>query len=91
MLKGEQHKVYRLIQGHNKPRHFRIGERQRLPLCDLIDPERHNGASGAKHISVTSAAYFGRFRRAALGDHDLFHHGLAGAHRIDRIGRLVRR
>lgn len=93
VLERVEHEIDRLFERHNKARHGRLGYRNRLAGANLIDKERNNGPARAHDVSVPRAAdrrLFGR-DRAALGDNDLLHHGLARSHGVDGVRRLVGR
>ena len=87
------HEVHSIVQRHHEPRHVRVSYRYRLPLHHLLDPQRNHRPAGGHHIAVPRAA--DRRRRslaelAPLRYRHLLHHRLADAHRVDRVGRLVR-
>lgn len=91
MLKRKQHQVYRFVERHDEPRHFGDGHGHRLSRFDLLDKQRHDRAARAKHIAVARAAdqRFVGGDGAGFRDEHLLHHRFGGAHRVDRIGRLV--
>lgn len=90
MLEGKKHQIHRLLQGHDEPGHLAVGDGDGIPGTDLVDPQRNDGATGAHNIAIAGAADFGGLGGPGLGHNDLLHHGLGGAHGVDRIGRLVR-
>ena len=91
MLEGEQDQVDGFVQRHDEPGHGRFGQGHRLPGADLVDPQGDDAAAGAHHVAVAGAADLRAQGVPALSDRDLLFQGLADAHRIDRVRRLVRR
>ena len=92
VFKSKEHQVYRLIEIHQKARHFRIGDGNGFSRSDLLDKKRDDRPSGAHHVSVSGAADDGVAslrRHPCIRRHDVLHHGFRNAHRIDRIRRLV--
>ena len=90
MLESKEHKVDSLLQRHDEPRHLGLGERDRVPLPDLVDPQRNHGAAAAHHIAIPRAADLRITAETALRHRNLLLDGLGDAHRIDRVRRLVR-
>ena len=90
MLEREQDEVDGLLERHNEPRHLGLGERDRIPLPDLVDPQRNHGTAAAHHIAVARAADLRITAEAALRHRDLLLDGLGDAHRVDRVRGLVR-
>ena len=66
MLERKEHQVDSLLQRHDEPRHLGLGERDRIPLPDLVDPQRNHGAAGAHHVAVAGAADLRITAEAAL-------------------------
>ena len=87
------HEVHSVVKGHHEPGHVRIRYGYGLALRHLLHPQGDHRAPAGHHVAVARAA--DRRRRALaqlapLGYGDLLHQGLGDAHRVDRIGRLVR-
>ena len=91
VLEGEQHQVHRLVQAHDKARHGTLGDGDGLARTNLVDPQRNHRTAAAHHVAVARAANLRLFggNRAGLRHDDLLHHGLARAHGVHRVGRLV--
>ena len=91
VLESEQHQVHRLVQAHDKARHGTLGNRNRLACTNLVDPQRNHRTATAHHVAVARAANLRLFggNRAGLRHDNLLHHGLARAHGVHRVGRLV--
>ncbi len=94
MFKSKFNKIYRFVQVHQKTCHFRIGDGNRLAVSYLVNKKRNHRSPGAHHISISCTAdhCLSPLRRhpGICSDH-MFHHGLAGSHGVDGIGRLVSR
>ena len=87
------HEVHSIVQRHHEPRHVRVRYRYRLALHHLLHPQRNHRPAGGHHIAVPSAADSRRRSLAELAPlryRHLLHHRLADAHRVDRVGSLVR-
>ena len=89
MLKGKQNKINRLFKRHNESRHLWFCQRNRIPLTNLVNPERNHTATAAHHVTITCAANLSLSTLAALRHSNLLLNGLGDTHRIDRICRLV--
>ena len=61
VFKCKQHQIDRLVQRHDKARHRRIGNGDRLAGTNLLDPQRNDRAAAAHHVAVTGAADLGFF------------------------------
>ena len=90
ILEGEEDQIDSLLKGHDEPRHLGLGERDRIPLADLVDPQRNHAPARAHHIAVARAADLGVAGEPALRHRDLLLDRLGDAHRIDRVRGLVR-
>ncbi len=91
VLESEQHQVHRLVQTHDESRHGTFGNGYRLAGTNLVNPQRNHGPATAHHVPVacTTNLCLLRAHRAGFRHNDLFHHGLARAHGVHRVGRLV--
>ncbi len=93
MLKGEQHQLHRLIQGHQEAGHMGVRDGDGMPGPDLVDEQRDHAAPAAHHVAIARAADDGMAALrgdAGIGIDDMLHHGLGDAHGVDGIGRLIR-
>ena len=86
-----QHEINRLIERHQKTRHLRVGNGQRLAGQQLVDEEGNHRAPRPHDVAIARGA-----ENSAVGpgeprlrDHQFFHHGLGDAHGIDWINSLV--
>ena len=93
VLEGEEHQIHRLFQRHDEAGHLRFGNGDGTARLDLIDPQRDDRSAAAHNVAVTGTADGRLLGRNGTGlcHHNLLHHSLGGAHRIDRISRLVGR
>ena len=89
VLKGEEHQVNGLFQGHDEPGHVGLGDGDGVAGFDLVDPQGDDGAPGAHDVAVAGAADFGLAGHPGLGNGHLFFNGFGHAHGVDGIGRLV--
>ena len=91
MLKSKKDQIHRFIERHDKTCHGRLCQCDRIPIPNLVNPERDDGATGAHDVSVTGAADFRLSAVAALGHCHLLLNRLSDAHGINRISGLVGR
>ena len=91
VLECKQHQVYRLLERHNKTRHPRLRNRNRIAVAYLVNPQRNHRTARTHHIAITRTANLGLARITALGHGNLLLNGLRRTHRIDWIGSLVGR
>ena len=91
MLKGKQHQVHSLLERHDKSRHLRLRQRNRVALTNLLNPQRDDTSARAHHITIACAANLRVATVTTLRHGNLLLDGLRDTHRIDRIRRLVRR
>ena len=90
VLKGEEHQVHSLFQGHDEPGHVGLGDGDGVAGFDLVDPQRDDGAPGAHDVAVAGAADFRLAGHPGFGNGHLFLNGLGHAHGVDGVGGLVR-
>ena len=89
VFKREQHQIDRLFQAHHETGHGRVGDRDGLPLGDLIDPQGDDGAAAAQHVAVPRTADVRRFGRSAFRHQYFLHHRLGRPHGVHGVGRLI--
>ncbi|MNV79773.1 hypothetical protein D3C71_1733410 [compost metagenome] len=86
-----QHQLDGVFQRHHETGHGRVGDGDGLTRQHLFHEQRNDRTAGGHDVAVTRAAN-DRVRALQIpagGDHHLFHHGLADAHGVDGIDRLV--
>ena len=89
VLKGEEHQVNGLFQGHDEPGHVGLGDGDGVAGFDLVDPQGDDGAPGAHDVAVAGAADFGLAGHPGFGNSHLLLNGLGHAHGVDGVGGLV--
>ncbi|MCY1232644.1 hypothetical protein D9M72_451490 [compost metagenome] len=91
VLEGMQHQFDRIFQSHHETGHGRVGHGDGLARQHLLHEQRDDRAAGGHDVAVAGAADdgVGAFQISAGGNHHFFHHGLADAHGVDGIDRLV--
>ena len=91
ILIGIQDQVNRIVNGHHKTGHVRIGDGEGLAGLDLAQEEWDDRAARGHDVAVARTAEDGAGGtvHAGLGNHELFHKGLRHAHGIDGIDGLI--
>ena len=92
VLEGEHHQVDRLVEVHEEAGHVGVGDGDGVARLDLVDEQRNDRAAGAHDVAVARAGDDRAAplrRHAGIGVDHALHHGLADAHGVDGIGRLV--
>ena len=89
VFEREQHQIHSLVEAHDKSRHRRLGQRNRIAAPNLLYPQRDNRTPRAHHVAVTGTANLCLAGETALGDCNLFLNSLCDTHCIYRICGLV--
>ena len=93
VLEGEHHQIDGFVEVHQEARHVGVGDGDGVARLDLVDEQRDDRTSRAHDVAIARAADNGiatLCRHTRVGEDDVFHHGLADAHSVDGIGRLIR-
>lgn len=88
---GVEDQVHRIVQGHEKAGHVRVGDGEGFALFDQFDKQGDDRTTRGHDIAVAGTVE-GRLLgvgKARFGDDDLLHHRLGDSHGVDRIHRLV--
>ena len=93
VLEGEHHQVDRFVEVHEEAGHIGVGDGDGVGRLDLVNEQRDHRAARAHDVAVARASddrAAALRRHAGIGVDHALHHGLADAHGVDGIGRLVR-
>ena len=75
VLESEEDQIDGLFERHNKTGHLGLSEGDRIPLTNLVNPERNNCSTGIHHVIITGAADLDITTHAAYGNGNLFFDG----------------
>ena len=90
MLEGKQYQINCFFKAHDEAGHIAIGQRNRITLVNLINPQRNDAATAAHDIAVAGTANLGLAAIAALSHSYLFLDSFGDTHGVDGIGGLIR-
>ena len=90
MFESKQYEIHRLFQWHDEARHFRLGQRYRITIANLLYPERNDWTTGTHHVAITCTTNLGLAGITAFCHCYLFLNSFGDTHSIDWIGSLIR-
>ena len=93
VLDREHDQIHRFIEIHEEAGHVGIGDGDGIARLDLVNEQRDHRAARAHDVAVARASddrAAALRRHAGIGVDHALHHGLADAHGVDGIRRLVR-